>query len=152
MAHMTTEQTKAMFASHFNNFNLSAKRLFLKDISASKNKDADSNKRFSELSPVVQNSVENRLRAIKLKAQKSRKDVCGVCGTEFKDKGACRVCDAEDERRAMNWSTMTIEQRERFFRRHGLENVFSIKEQAKLPFSKLTNHWQEELKKDGFGK
>ena len=93
--------------------------------------------------------VENLIRE---KVRRSGKDTCGVCGTEFKDKGACRVCDAEDERRARNWSTMTQEQRERFFRRHGLENDFAVTTQAKLPFNKLTKHWQEELKKGGFGK
>jgi hypothetical protein len=93
--------------------------------------------------------VENLIRE---KVRRSGKDTCGVCGTEFKDKGACRVCDAEDERRARNWSTMTQEQRERFFRRHGLENDFAVTTQAKLPFKELTKHWQEELKKDGFGK
>jgi len=95
------------------------------------------------------NIVENLIRE---KVRRSRKDTCGVCGTEFKDKGACRVCDAEDERRARNWSTMTQEQRQRFFRRHGLENDFAVTTQAKLPFNKLTNHWQEQLKKDGFGR
>lgn len=93
--------------------------------------------------------IENLIRE---KVRRSGKDTCGVCGTEFKDKGACRVCDAEDERRATNWSTMTQEQRERFFRRHGLENDFAVTTQAKLPFNKLTQHWQEELKRDGFGK
>ncbi len=93
--------------------------------------------------------VENLIRE---KVRRTGKDTCGVCGTEFKDKGACRVCDAEDERRARNWSTMTQEQRERFFRRHGLENEFAIKQQAKLPFSKLTKFWQQELKRDNFGK
>lgn len=86
------------------------------------------------------------------KVRRSGKDTCGVCGTEFEDKGACKVCDARDAKRATNWSTMTTEQRERFFRRHGLENDFAVTTQAKLPFNKLTKHWQEALKQDGFGK
>lgn len=86
------------------------------------------------------------------KTRRSRHDICGICGGELPDKGTCKRCDAERDRRARNWSTMSEEQRERFFKRHGLENEFAIKQQTKLPFSKLTKFWQQELKRDGFGR
>lgn len=89
---------------------------------------------------------------IREKTRRTGKDTCGICGDTLPHRGTCKRCDAEDAKRAMNWSTMTDEQRRRFFRRHGLENDFAVNTQAKLPFSKLTKHWQDELKKDGFGK
>lgn len=86
------------------------------------------------------------------KTSRSRHDICGICGDELPDKGTCKRCDAERDTRARDWSTMSEEQRERFFRRHGLENEFSINQQVKLPFSELTKFWQQELKRDGFGR
>ena len=86
------------------------------------------------------------------KVRRSGKDTCGVCGTEFEDKGSCKVCDAKDAKRATNWSTMNDEQRQRFLRRHGLENDYSVGQVSKMSYNKLGNHWQGVLKKDGFGK
>jgi len=108
----------------------------------------------------IQRGIDNKNRLPKFlveglfreKTKRSKHDICGICGSELPDKGTCKRCDAKDAQRAKNWSTMTEEQRERFFRRHGLENDFAVTTQAKLPFNKLTNHWQEELKKDGFGR
>lgn len=142
--HKTPEQLKAIHAKERERNRPKITEVSLKTLSDTKLQEhIDARKRLPKF--MVQALIRE-------KVSRSGKDTCGVCGTEFADKGSCKKCDAEDERRARNWSTMTKEQKERFFRRHGLENDFAVTTQAKLPFNKLTNHWKEELKKDGFGK
>ncbi len=118
----------------------------LKTLSDNKLQEGIDNRKQLKLNPrLVQALISEKVR-------RSGKDTCGVCGTEFEDKGSCKVCDAKDAKKATNWSTMNDEQRQRFLRRHGLENDYSVGQVSKMSYNKLGSHWQDVLKKDGFGK